>query len=60
MQTGIPCPECNRPDGRPAEFVNHYAHVIYFRCAECGHVWHIPKPGTPGVVTDVTPPRKQV
>ena len=59
MLPGIPCPECKRPHGQPAEFVNHYAHVMYFRCAECGHVWHVPKPGMAGQATDVTPSRKQ-
>lgn len=29
--------------------------VDYCRCEACGHVWHQPKPGTSGQITDVTP-----
>jgi uncharacterized Zn finger protein len=57
--SGIPCPECKRPLGSLLPHVSQTAHVVYFRCESCGHVWNVPKWGNPGEPQDVTIPRKR-
>jgi Zn ribbon nucleic-acid-binding protein len=59
MQQQCPCPNCKRVDGAHLPEASKYAHVEYFRCNTCGHVWQVPKPGTGGEARNVTQPRKR-
>ena len=49
------CPQCHATDARLLAFNSALAHVNYFRCPKCGHVWNEPKPGDTGSIRDVTP-----
>jgi uncharacterized Zn finger protein len=33
------CPQCLEIAGQPIKSLNAFAHVTYWRCAKCGHVW---------------------
>ena len=48
-----PCPKCHTPNVRRLDSVNHDAHVDYYRCEACGHVWHTPKAKPDGPISDV-------
>jgi Zn ribbon nucleic-acid-binding protein len=41
-----PCPECRSTDTSVATRTDY---VVYARCADCGFVWSIPKPGQEAV-----------
>jgi len=56
-----PCPQCRQQTVQALEGINAYAHVSYYRCRTCGHVWAIDRrhPALPIHVTDpsgVIPP----
>jgi hypothetical protein len=37
------CPSCDRSTARWLEAASRNAHVDYFRCDDCGHVWCVSK-----------------
>jgi hypothetical protein len=37
-----PCPQC-QADGVWLESLSRDAHVDYYRCALCAHIWNVPK-----------------
>lgn len=39
--------------------VSKDAHVNYYRCPACGHVWQEPKSGVSGQSGNITPSRKE-
>jgi hypothetical protein len=39
----VTCPQCLQVKGCRMEDVSNIAHVDYYRCADCGHVWTTPK-----------------
>jgi uncharacterized Zn finger protein len=54
-----PCPECGEKTPRVLD-MSATAHVNYYRCSACGHVWTTPKDDPDGPIKDVTiPPRKR-
>ena len=52
------CPDCETSGSFHLDAVSREAHVEYYRCKVCGHVWHVPKQGMTGTQTDVTQRRK--
>lgn len=48
------CPNCGVSGQDWLESASKDSHVEYFRCKPCGHVWQVPKEGTPGEQRDVT------
>ena len=49
-----PCPKCPQATPKHLEASSKDAEVNYYRCSECGHVWHVPKDSptaTPHAVT---------
>jgi len=38
-----PCPDCQHPSPRQLEDSGLDMQVIYFRCDQCAHVFHVPK-----------------
>jgi len=53
-----PCPQCRNPTARLLESASEHAHVWYYRCEKCGHVWNVPKNDPDATPRPVTPPRK--
>ncbi len=49
-----PCPECHTPAPRLLEALSNDAHVNYYRCQQCGHVWTLPKGEIDAVPTAIT------
>jgi hypothetical protein len=49
-----PCPNCGRQVARRLESSSQWAHVNYYICEHCGHIWTISKDAS-GRVTHVTP-----
>jgi hypothetical protein len=49
------CPRCHTETARSLEYPSQFAHVNYYRCANCAHVWTTPK-DDPTRITHVTPP----
>jgi hypothetical protein len=49
-----PCPHCETQTPRGLESISKGAWVNYYRCLSCGHVWTMPKDGTPVKLKDVT------
>src|SRR4051794_13802600 len=39
----LPCPKCATSTSKTLDWINRYAEVKYYRCANCGHVWVTPK-----------------
>ena len=54
-----PCPNCETTTPRLLYDTSKYASVWYYRCEDCGHVWHILKSDPDGPPTDVTFPMKK-
>lgn len=54
----LSCPNCTAGTMRMLGD-QHFAHVNYYRCGECGHVWTTDKK-TNEIVSHVTPLRKPV
>ena len=52
--SSVSCP-CGHP-GPPTflEWTSSVAHVDYYRCDECGHVWTVAKNAPDGQMRDVT------
>jgi len=51
-----PCLHCQRASLRLLPHSSAGAHVHYYRCEECGHVFHVPHDAPNGPRTDVTAP----
>jgi hypothetical protein len=34
-----PCPACDRPEARRLDAASEWAHVTYYICDLCSHVW---------------------
>lgn len=51
-----PCLHCQRPALRLLKHASAGAHVQYYRCEECWHVFHVPNAEPDGPRTDVTRP----
>ena len=49
-----PCPECDKLTIRWLEASSRDAHVNYYRCDGCGHVWTLPKSQPDAAPTAVT------
>ena len=49
-----PCPECRTLAARLLEAVSNDAHVNYYRCEKCGHVFTLPKGEVGAVPTAIT------
>ncbi len=51
MMTPAACPHCSKSGVRPT---HETPYVQYYRCADCGHVWNLPKPRftATGIPTD--------
>ena len=49
-----PCPACARPTTRHLDFTSQYAHVNYYQCHGCGHIWTTSKKDG-SIVSHVTP-----
>jgi hypothetical protein len=54
-----PCPNCSASGNHWLRQISREAHVNYFRCCTCGHVWVFPKRGVPGEPLDVTAPKRR-
>jgi rubredoxin len=48
------CPRCEAETARALDYPSSFAHVNYYRCSQCGHVWTTPK-SDPTNITHVTP-----
>ena len=53
MHPREPNPPCGRCHATAVAVALRTSHVLYFRCAECGEVWSMPKPGTEHPAIDV-------
>jgi hypothetical protein len=42
-----PCPKCGARGSHWLRRASRGTYVNYFRCVTCGHVWLVPKPGSP-------------
>ena len=49
-----PCPACSKPTPRRLDHTSEYAHVNYYRCEGCSHIWTTSKKDG-SLVTHVTP-----
>lgn len=49
-----PCPNCGFQVPRKIDVLSNWAHVNYYDCPNCKHIWTISKDGT-GRITHVTP-----
>ncbi len=49
-----PCPECRTLTARLLDNISNDAHVNYYRCQACGHVWTLPKGEMDAVPTAIT------
>lgn len=45
--TTEPCPNCKHTGGVARIEWGDVLHVVYYRCAGCGHVWATKRDGTP-------------
>lgn len=52
-----PCPECRHPAPRFLAAPSQSADVSYYRCDDCGHVWHVPNTHPDAAPYPVTPAR---
>jgi uncharacterized Zn finger protein len=50
----IGCPVCSSQDCRWLKDTSKDAHVNYYRCNACGHVWWVEKGNTNQTTHDVT------
>ena len=50
-----PCPVCRRPTTKTLDATNQYAHVNYYTCEGCRHVWTTDKQ-TGAFLRHITPP----
>ena len=55
----VRCPNCQKRAGQDLELTNRYAHVNYYRCEACRHIWNVSGNDEPRVqhVTPIRPPR---
>ena len=51
-----PCPNCGAIVARALDAASQDAHVNYYRCQSCGHIWTTTKDGS-AIVRHVTPLR---
>ena len=49
-----PCPACARLTTRHLDFTSQYAHVNYYQCEGCKHIWTTSKKDG-ALLTHVTP-----
>jgi len=55
-----PCPQCQTQTARVLDAASALAHVWYYRCDACGHVWNVPKTNPDGPIVHVTVPPNDI